>query len=173
MPLAHIVTAGTGPGAIAWLPAGVAMVAIAFFAFGPRRLRRGAAVLAGAGLACVLALDLLAPSPPSGPGYTLIVLPADGSRVTSPFTVVACGRAADRSTVPAPGVDRVLSVSIDGAEVVSTTASQALVTASEGTHRLRVEVLTRDHVEYQPAVVSDGRIVVTGPAPVGAFPTCS
>ena len=173
MPLAHIITAGAGPGTIAWLPAGVAMASIVAFAFGPRRLRRAAAALAAAGLACVLVLDILAPSAPSPPGYTLVLLPADGSRVTSPFAVVACGRAADRSSVGVPGADRVLSVSIDGTEVVSTAASEALITASSGAHRLRVEVLTRDHVEYQPPVVAEAGIIVTGPAPVGAAPPCS
>ena len=172
MPLAHVVTAGSGPGLIAWLPAGVAMAAILVFGFGPRRFRRVAALLTGAGLATVVLLDVFASSPPSPPGYALTIVPAAGIRVTSPFTVVACGRAADHSSVPVPGGDRVISVSLDGREVFSTTASRVLLTASVGSHRVRVEVLTRDHVEFQPVLAVDAQIVVTGLAPVGPIPSC-
>lgn len=172
MPLAHVLTAGSGPGPIAWLPAGVAIAAIVVFAFGPRRLRRASAVLAATGLGTVLLLDVLAPSPPAPPGYALVVLPTAGSHVTSPFAVAACGRSGSGASVLAPGGDRVLSVALDGREVASTTASSLLLSAPQGFHRLRVEVLTRDHVEYQPPLFAEVQIVVTGPAAAATPPPC-
>jgi hypothetical protein len=71
-----------------------------------------------------------------------------------------------------PGGDRVLSVSVDGTEVLSTAAWHALVMAAAGEHWLRVEVLTKDHVEYQPVLVAEAQIDVTGPGPVTAAPAC-
>ena len=170
---AHILTAGGGLGLLGWAPAAIGVAAIAVVAFGPRRFQRPAVVVSVVSMSSLLILAAVSPGAPLPPGYAITVLePGAGGAVTTPFSVVVCGRSSAGSSAAVPGGDRVLSISLDGREVLSTGSGHALVTATPGRHRLRVEVLTKDHVEYQPPLAQELDVEVGGPAPIAAPRSC-
>src|SRR2546421_8162997 len=148
-PTGHVVAPGSGPGLIAWLPGAVAVVGIIVLGFVPRLRRLGTGV-AAAGFAGLVALNVVASSAPSPPGYAIsLVAPRDGARVTSPMLVVACGRNPDGSSATVPGPDRVLSFFVDERQTFESRTATVALQMSPGRHRLRVEVLTSDHREFQ------------------------
>jgi hypothetical protein len=88
--------------------------------------------------------------------------------VTSPLTVRVC---ASGSTVPGSG--RLLSVSIDGHQVAEVNADAAVMTAAAGEHTLRVELVTSNHREYAPPVLTDETVSVTGAGALTTPPACT
>jgi hypothetical protein len=115
----------------------------------------------------MVGVAMLAPAPPP---YTLSL--TVGPVVTSPVQVTACATKLDGSATTTPDKDHVLGVLIDGAQVATESTSSFAVTATPGYHSLRVELLTRDHREFNPVVAVDAGITVTGVAPATGATTC-
>jgi hypothetical protein len=171
--LAHVVSSGTGPGLVAWVPAGVVFVGAAVVGFAPRRFRRLGGGLAGVGVAGLLAVNVFAASPPASPGYAIRVLtPAPDAIVTSPVLVTVCATNPSGAPVDVPGPGRVLSVFIDGRQTLESTTSSHGVLVSTGPHTVRVEVLTSDHREFSPVIGATLHVVVTGAGPRPATMAC-
>jgi len=163
--VAHIVTPTLLPGFVPWLAAaalwGGLLGAVAW-----RRRRRGvaSAALAVAGLAATVLGFVDSATPPKPPGFTLMLAsPVDGTAVSSPVLVVACGRWPDGSAAQVPGPGQLLLVLIDGVVASEGRLPNAAVDISPGRHSLRVEVITGNHAAYQPPVeVTSSVSVVAG-----------
>jgi hypothetical protein len=168
MTLAHIV--GGGPVWPLWITGallfggGVAAMAAS------GRLRRACLGVAGVGLAATVTVYAAIPAAPPAPaGVQLrIASPRADATVTSPLTVRVC---ASGSTVPGSG--RLLSVSIDGHQVAEVNADAAVMTAAAGEHTLRVELVTSNHREYAPPVLTDETVSVTGAGALTTPPACT
>jgi hypothetical protein len=170
---AHVVSSGTGPGIVAWIPAAVVFVGAAVVGFAPRRYRRLGGGLAGLGVAGLLAANVFAASPPQSPGYAMRVLvPSPGAQVTSPVLVSVCGRTAGGTPVDVPGPGRVLSVFVDGWQTLESTSASLGVSVNPGPHDLRVEALTSDHREFSPPIDVTVHVVVTGSGPLSGRIPC-
>lgn len=133
-------------------------------------VRRAWLTAAGAGLAATVVADALLPAAPSAPvGVSLrIAAPAAGTTVTSPVAVRVCDRGA-----AVPGAGRLLSISLDGRQIAEVGSDSAVVNAAAGSHTLRAEVVTSDHREYAPPVLTDELVTVSGPGTLGAVPECA
>ena len=184
--LAHVVSSGTGPGLVAWLPAAVVFVGAAVVGFAPRRYRRMGGGAAAAGVAGLLAVNVFAASSPASPGYSIrLRLPAQDARVTSPVLLSVCGRTASGAPADVPGPGRVLSVFVDGRQTLEAAKASVGVLVAPGPHDLRVEVLTGDHREAlachrrhgacrcdrQRSTAEDSRMHVVIPHNVTTVPT--
>ena len=166
MTLAHIV--GGGPVWPLWIT-GTLLFGGAVGTFASNlAARRAFLAVAGVGLVATVAIYVLLPSAPSAPfGLSVrIATPAASATVTSPVLVSVCG------TSDIPGVGRLLSVSIDGRQVAEVDANSAAVTATTGTHTLRVELVTSDHRAYAPPVLTEETITVAGLGPLGSAHGC-
>ncbi|HEY6379206.1 MAG TPA: hypothetical protein VI316_08500 [Candidatus Dormibacteraeota bacterium] len=171
--LAHVVSSGTGPGLVAWVPAGVVFIGAAVVGFAPRGYRRLGGGLAGMGVAGLVVVNVLAASPPASPGYAIRVLtPAPDASVTSPVLLTVCATTPNGAPVDVPGPGRVLSVFIDGRQTLESTTSSHGVFVNRGPHAVRVEVLTSDHREFSPVIDTTVHVVVTGGGPLPAAIAC-
>jgi hypothetical protein len=172
--LAHVVTSGTGPGLVAWLPAAIVFVGAAVVGFAPRRYRRMGGGLAGVGVAGLLAANVFAASSPTSPGYSIRLLtPAQDAEVASPVPVTVCGRTASGAPAAVPGAGKLLSIFVDGRQTFEAAKANVGVLVPPGPHDLRVEVLTGDHREFSPVVDASVHVVVTGSAPLPRTPSCA
>jgi hypothetical protein len=170
---AHILGSGSGRWQLAWIPVGVAVAGVLAWAVGRPALRKPGLVVAAAGLAATLVVGIVAPGAPARPAYILdLEAPQPGAHVTSPMIVLVCAHQPDGSAAQVPGQDRVLSVSVDGAQLESVSGSSMVIEASPGTHDLRVDVLTSEHRAYDPPVEVDVHVAVTGVGPLPANPSC-
>lgn len=155
--LAHIV--GGGPVWPQWVAGSVGLVGlIGALEARSQALRRVSAVVAGAGMLAMMGACAALPSAPAAPNLSLrIVQPAPDSIVHSPVLVTVC---ADGAVVP--GAGRLLTVLVDGRQVVEVNADSAAVQISSGQHTLRVELVTSDHREFAPPVLTDENVDVVG-----------
>jgi hypothetical protein len=135
----------------------------------PERWRRACLAVAGIGMVSTVAVYALLPSAPSAPlGLGLrIASPAPGRIVTSPVLVTVCG-----GTTRPPGPGQLLSVSVDGRQVAEVRGNTVAVPVTSGHHTLRVELVTGQHMEYAPPVLTDETISVSGIAPPPSAPGC-
>jgi hypothetical protein len=166
--LAHIL--GGGPLWPQWVAGGVGLVGlVGAFEARSQALRRISAVLAVAGLLTMVGACAALPSSPSAPNVSLrIVQPAANSVVRTPVLVTVC---ADGSSVP--GAGRLLTVLVDGRQVIEVDADSAAVPLSIGQHTLRVELVTRDHREFAPPVLTDEVVDVVGAGTLASPVGCS
>jgi hypothetical protein len=169
--LAHVLSSNVIPGAAEW----GAVASVALGGLGLLRRRRHILDMAswatfGLGAAACLGMvgvGMLAPIPP---GYSLSV--ALHTQVTSPVQVSVCAQLPSGAGTATPDLDHVLAVSVDGVQVASPTSNILVVTASRGTHTLRVELLTSGHREFNPAVAVDTTFTVTGIGPLVGWAAC-
>lgn len=172
--LAHVVTSGTGPGLVAWLPATVVFAGAAVVGFAPRRYRRMGGGLAGLGVAGLLAVNVFAASSVTTPGYSIRLLtPAQDAQVTSPVLMTVCGRTASGRPADVPGAGKVLSIFVDGRQTFEAAKASVGILVPPGPHDLRVEVLTGDHREFSPVVDATVHVLVTGSAPLPRTASCT
>ena len=168
-PLAHIVQGASLPVAVGWASAvliaiggvgifllrGTAMEVVSWIVFG----------CAFCGAASVIAVTAVLPT--SARISISLAEPGPGS-VSSPVRIVVCAAAADGSPVPAPDGDNVLVALVDGKEAALEQTGSFAVFVPPGQHRLRVELLTREHRVFSPEVTADAVITVTGVHPLAA-----
>ncbi|HEX3605341.1 MAG TPA: hypothetical protein VH134_05430 [Candidatus Dormibacteraeota bacterium] len=169
--LAHIAPPSSVPGWAPWLAA-LVMYGSAIALLLARRGRRfllAAGVFGLGGTAAVLALS---PTVPAAPGYAIsLALPGGGER-TSPLLVSVCGRRPDGSGAAVPGAGNLLTVFLDGRQVLETRRTPVAVEAPAGAHLLRVEVLTDDHREFRPPLDSRLALRVAGAGPLPSAAAC-
>jgi hypothetical protein len=169
--VAHVLPSSVVPLAIQWTAIGLTAVG------GWGVLRRRQALLdsvswsmfsVGAiGCLTMVGIAMLAPPPPA---YTLsLVL---GRLSTSPVQVTACASKLDGASVTTPDGDHLLGVLVDGAQVANESTNVFLVAVPSGHHTLRVELLTRDHREFSPAVIADTTVDVASNAPLAPWAAC-
>lgn len=115
----------------------------------------------------MVGVAMLAPPPPP---YTLSL--AVYSAAASPVLVTTCATKLDGSPAATPDKDHVLAVLLDGVQTATESTSRFAVHASPGPHHLRVELLTRDHREFNPAVAANAGITIVGTAPATGWKTC-
>jgi hypothetical protein len=108
---------------------------------------------------------------PVSPGYTLSV--TLNQQVTSPVQLTTCAYKPDGSLTATPDGDHVLAVLVDGVQVATASTNAFSVAVPLGVHHLRVELLTRDHREFNPVVAFDTAITVTNSAPAVGSQVCS
>ena len=133
--------------------------------------RRGRAALlaaGGLGVAGTVAALALTPTIPSAPGYALRLAVPAPQPLTSPVPVTVCGRRPDGTAVAVPDAQTLLTVFLDGRQVLETRRTPIAVEAGAGTHELRVEVLTAGHLEFRPPLDARARVVVAGDGEVPA-----
>jgi hypothetical protein len=140
-------------------------------------LRRRSAVLDTAswsafsvGALAIVAMVGIAMFAPQPPGYSLSL--AMAQQGTSPMPVTVCARYPSGSATKTPDGDHVLTVLVDGAQVGYQLISQFAVEMTPGHHRLRVELLSRDHREFNPVVAVDTQVTVTGTGPTADWMPC-
>jgi MYXO-CTERM domain-containing protein len=170
--IAHVLSSNVVPEGAQWGAIGLT----ALGAFGILRRRRKVldrlswTTFAAGAIACVGMVGIAMLSPVR-PVYTLsLALNADA---TSPVQVTACAQKSDGSTATTPDGDHVLAVLVDGIQVATETTSSFAVTVAHGSHNLRVEVLTRDHREFNPVVAADAQVTVTGVGPFQGQTSCA
>jgi len=172
-PLAHIIQGAPLPIAIGWVGACLIAAGGAGIFLG-----RGTAMeVAGwiglgigfAAAATVIAITAILPT--SAAISIRLAAPASGA-VTSPLEVAVCGRTRAGAPAPAPDGDNVLAVVVDGKETTIERTGSFAVAIPQGRHRLRVELLTRDHRVFTPRVAVETTITVTGEGPLIAEPGC-
>lgn len=167
---AHVVGTTAIPAAVDWLAAAV-MVAgtVGTIACRGRELRSAALVAAVLGATTTVTLWIVAGSAPASPGYRLsVAAPVRDAAVTSPVTLRLCGTDTAGRRAAVPGGDRLVSVSVDGAQTVERPAATMALTLSPGQHRLHIEVLSVDHRQFAPPLAADVSISVTGTGALAA-----
>ena len=133
------------------------------------RLRRLALAVAGAGLLGTVAVYIALPTAPPAPaGLSLqVVNPPANATVTSPVVVTVCSGSA-----PIPGAGRLLSLSIDGRQVAEVHAGTAAIDVASGHHTLRAELVSSQHREFAPPVLTEESITVSGVGPLPSAAAC-
>jgi hypothetical protein len=172
MPLvAHVLPSNVVPLAMQWMAIGMTA------AGGVGILRRRHALLdtlswstfcVGA-LGCLTMVSVAMLSPPPPP-YTLSLVVSQ--QTTSPVQVTVCARKADGSPAATPDGDHVLGVLIDGVQVANQSTGQFPVPMARGRHALRIELLTRDHREFNPTILVDTAVTVKGDAALTTWKPC-
>ncbi len=166
--LAHIV--GGGPVWPQWVAGGVGLLGlIGALEARSQALRRVGGVVACAGLLTMVGACAALPSAPAAPNLSLrIAQPLAGSVVHSPVLVTVCANGAI-----IPGAGRRLSVLVDGRQVIEVNSESAAVQLGPGRHTIRVELVTIDHREFAPPVLTDEDVDVVGVAPLPKAVVCS
>ncbi|MEA2671514.1 MAG: hypothetical protein QOG45_1734 [Chloroflexota bacterium] len=171
LPSGHIVAPSAVPAWAPWLAAAV-MYASAL-ALAVSRRGRWVLVTAGVlGLGGTVAALLLTPTVPVSPGYAITLAVPSGRPLTSPVAVTVCGRRADGSAVAVPGGGDLLTVLLDGRQVLETQRSSLGVEAGAGDHELRVELLAPGHLQFRPPLDARLRVLVQGTGPLAPTPPC-
>jgi hypothetical protein len=138
--------------------------------------RRGRVALltaGGLGVAGTVAVLALNPTVPTPPDYLLRLAVPAAQPLTSPFPLTVCGRRPDGSAVAVPDAQTLLTVFLDGRQVLETRRTPIAVEARAGTHELRVELLTAGHLEFRPPVDARLRVVVAGGGPMATPAPCA
>jgi hypothetical protein len=170
-PVIHLVAPSSLPAWIPWVAAALMYGSALGVAAGRRG--RGALLTAGLlGLAGTVAVLVLTPTVPAAPGYAITLAQPAPGRVTSPIAVTVCAHLPDGSRVDVPAGGDLISVALDGRQVLEARRSEVAVLASPGPHDLRVELVTAGHVEYRPPLAAQVRVTVEGSAPLPASPGC-
>ena len=170
-PPGHVVAPSALPGWAPWLAAAV-MYASALALAAWRRGRVALLTAGGLGVAGTVAALALTPSVPAAPTYALRLAVPASHPLTSPVSVTVCGRRPDGSAVTVPDAQTLLTVFLDGRQVLETRRTPIAVEAGAGAHELRVEVLTGGHLEFRPPVEARLTVVVTGDGPMPAAAPC-
>jgi len=169
--LAHVLPNNVVPAPVQW--AAIAMIGTGGFGVLRRRRKLVDAVswitfsIGATGCIVMVGIAMLGPPPP---GYALSL--AVHEPVTTPVPVSVCARKPDGSQATAPDGDRVLGVFVDGVQVLTGAANKFAVAMTPGEHALRVELLTRDHREFNPAVAATATVDVTGKAGLSGPGAC-
>ena len=170
-PITHVVAPSNLPAWIPWVAAAL-MYGSALGVAVARRGRRALLLACLLGLAGTVAVFVLTPTVPAAPGYVIsLAQPAPGA-VTSPVAVTVCARMPDGPRVPVPAGDDLISVSLDGRQVMEARRSRLAVEAPPGQRDLRVEVITADHREFRPPLRAGVRVTMEGSAALPASPGC-
>jgi len=172
LPPAHVLGGGTAGWADGLLLAEVAVAAGVAIAVRRPSVRRWAAACAALGVVAALALGAAFPGPPRSPGYQLLLAVPSGPTLTSPVALRLCAWYPSGLPAAVPGGNEVLSVSVDGVERLTVTASTAAVDVPGGTHTLGVEVLTGGHVVYSPRARVQRTVDVEGTGPLARPAAC-
>jgi hypothetical protein len=171
LPSGHVIAPSALPAWAPWLAAAVMYASALAIAIS----RRGRWMLAGAGalgLGGTAAALVLTPTVPASPGYAITLAVPSGQPLTSPVVVTVCGRRADGSAAAVPGAGDLLTVLLDGRQVLETQRSTLGVEAGPGDHELRVEVLAPGHREFRPPLDARLRVLVQGTGPLPPAPPC-
>ena len=174
--LAHIVVPwATLPLLGAWAAVVLGVLAGLVLLIADLHHRRLGAVVLLVFAAASAAVGAITPWPPGAAPYRVsVVSPSAGEQVTSPLAITVCGRNPDGSAAAVPGADRVVSVSVDGRQVLSAASDSLAVFLRPGSHRVRVEVLTARHVRFSPPDFVDVAVTVSSATPGSpATPRCS
>ena len=137
--------------------------------------RRGRVALlaaGGLGVAGTVAALALTPTVPAAPDYAVRLAVPASRPLTSPVPVTVCGRGPDGSSVTVPDAQTLLTVLLDGRQVLETRRAPVAVDVGAGTHELRVEVLTAGHVEFRPPLDARLWVTVAGHGPMPAAAPC-
>jgi hypothetical protein len=137
--------------------------------------RRGRWVLltaGGLGVGGTVAVLALNPTVPASPGYSISLAVPTAQPLTSPVLVTVCGRRPDGSHVGVPDPGSLVTVFVDGRQVLESQRSPVGVAAGVGAHELRVEVLTSGHREFRPPLDARLRVLVAGPGPLPPAAGC-
>jgi hypothetical protein len=158
------------PGLLSWAAAIALFGGILGVLFGKRRVRRLCAAVAVLGLVGTV-YDLYARSQRPARPDLVIRLINPPPTTTSPMLVRVCGRTREGAAESPTAGGRFLLVRVDGVQVGEIHGSTLVVPVGLGRHMLRVEITSQDHQEFQPALVVDRVIHVTG-AGSSPAPTC-
>ncbi len=163
--LAHIV--GGGPVWPLWLTGTVLFGGAVAAMVVPHTLRRACLGVSGVGLVATVVVYALLPSAPTAPRdvSSTVSAPSAAASVNSPVVVRVCGGSAI-----VPGANQLLSLSVDGHQVAEVKSNTAAVNVNAGQHTLRVELLTAQHIEYAPPVLTEETITVSGIGPLAQPP---
>jgi hypothetical protein len=168
-PPGHVIAPSALPGWAPWLAAAL-MYGSALALAASRRGRVALLTAGGLGVAGTVAALVLTPGVPAAPNYALRLAVPASHPLTSPVPVTVCGRRPDGTAVTVPDAQTLLTVFLDGRQVLETRRPIA-VQAGAGAHELRVELLTAGHLEFRPPVEARLKVVVTGDGPMpGAAP---
>jgi hypothetical protein len=171
LPSGHVIAPSAVPAWAPWLAAAVMYAA----ALGLAVSRRGRWMLVGAaalGLGGTAATLVLTPAVPASPGYAITLAVPSVQPLTSPVVVTVCGRRADGSAAAVPGDGDLLTVLLDGRQVLETRRSRLGVEAGPGDHELRVEVLAPGHRQFRPPLDARLRVLVQGTGPLPPAAPC-
>lgn len=168
-PSGHVVAPSALPGWAPWVAAAL-MYASALALVVAQRGRRALLTAGGLGVAGTVAAFALTPTVPAAPAYALRIAVPAARLLSSPVLVTVCGRRSDGSAVTVPDPQTLLTVFLDGRQVLETRRSPVAVVAGAGRHELRVEVLTAGHLEFRPPLDARMQVEVGG---VGPLPTAA
>lgn len=172
MGLAHILPNNIVPDAVQWACIGL----LALGSVGIAR-RRGAMLdraswsafaLGASAVVVLVGIALFAPQPP---GYSLSLLTTDAS-AGSPLAVTVCARYPSGVYVRTPSDGDVLTVLVDGRQLGYHLSSEFEVAVPQGHHRMRVELLTSAHREFNPPVAAEAEVTVSSTDTPGTWPAC-
>jgi hypothetical protein len=166
--IAHVV--GGGPVWTVWITGTLLFGGTVAAMAAPQRLRRLCLGVAGVGLVATVIAYAASPSAPVAPaGVSLtIASPSAGATVGSPVVVRACA-----TGTQVPGTGRLLSISVDGRQLAEVSGDTAAVNVGDGEHTLRVELVTLDHREYAPPLLTEETVTVAGVRAPAVPPRCS
>ncbi len=170
-PSGHVVAPSALPAWAPWLAAALMYGGALALAIS-RRGRGVLAIAAALGLGGTVAALVLSPTVPASPGYALAVAVPPARPLTSPVTVAVCGRMPDGSAAAVPGAGDLLTVFLDGRQVLETPRSPLGVVAAPGDHEIRVEVLAPGHRRFRPPLDVRLRVSVEGTGPLAPPPPC-
>ena len=161
--LAHVLLLPGAPAWAGWVVAAVEVGVFAVLVFGERTQRRIALAVGALALGALILVGVLVRTAPPAPPISL-TLGAPPPRTTTPVVVLVCP-----SEAGALDGGRMLSLSVDGAQKqLLTSLAEIAVPLQPGHHVLKVELLSADHVAFNPRITVQEAVDVTGPAPPDA-----
>jgi hypothetical protein len=172
-PVGHVLPSASPLGIVQWFAAGLVVFGgLLLLLLRTSWLRWLGWTALAVGIAGSVAVEAgaVAPSPPAQ--SLSLAQPVGGAPVTSPLLVTVCGRLASGSRAHLPAAGDVLSVFLDGRQVLTTSGASGAVIASIGVHTVRAEILTSDHREFQPPLLTERQVVVSGTGPLPAAAAC-
>lgn len=115
----------------------------------------------------MVGIGLFAPQPP---GYALSLSGQPGG--ASPLEITVCARYPGGSYTQPPQNGDVLTALIDGRQAGYFLTNQFAIPVAPGRHLLQVELLNRDHREFNPRVSTSAAVTVSSSGPPHAPPLC-
>lgn len=156
--LAHVAAPSAVPGWAQWIMGALlwgGMLGALVIRDRRRRVLLIAAAVVGAGLTVTdWTLGPLLARPPDV--LLRLASPLNGSHQNAVVNAVICGRTASGTAVSLPGPGRVLSITIDGHQVVETSKGSLTIEVTLGHHVITAELLNASHQEFRPAVRVQG-----------------
>ncbi len=173
--LAHIVVPGGLPAVAAWVIAAILVGGLlgALYTHGRLRLLAISVAAAAAVVSVLAAVGVLLPGAPSSQGLSIALLTQPGAPdVTAPVSLRVCGWDAGGAAVAMPGGGRLVAVSVDGRLQAESTQPDVSLILATGAHDLSAEILTSDHRELSPPLVTTLHVRVSGPGPISGAAAC-